>query len=216
MAALLAPPRRHLSLVTEDGGGSIPAARTSPAAPAVPASYVQSIAPVAPRSVPMPAASLPRRSPADLVGAARAGVLESAASPTPADRYARAHLAALRAASAVLAARARPTSVAAGERAPRRGRARSVWALLATVAPELAEWGAFYAAGAAKRAAAESGLAHAVTAREADDLLRDTQTFLGLVETTLATDAGALFASGSAPVRSADQTPHVLPDRSTG
>ena len=31
----------------------------------------------------------------------------------------------------------------------------------------------FFAAGAAKRAAAEAGLSHAVTEREADDLLRD-------------------------------------------
>ena len=35
------------------------------------------------------------------------------------------------------------------------------------------------------RAAAEAGLSRAVTPREADDLLRDAQTFLALVETTL-------------------------------
>jgi hypothetical protein len=60
-----------------------------------------------------------------------------------------------------------------------------VWVLLPTVAPELAEWSAFFAAGAAKRAAAEAGLSRAVTPREADDLLRDAASFLALVETTL-------------------------------
>ena len=92
------------------------------------------------------------------------------------ERYAAAHLAALRTAAAVLAVRARP--------ADRRG-PRNVWSLLPQVAPELAEWAAFFAAGAGKRAAAEAGLSRAVTAREADDLLRDAQTFLALVETTL-------------------------------
>jgi hypothetical protein len=86
-------------------------------------------------------------------------------------------LAALRCAAAVLAARARPGS-------SRRG-PTSAWALLAAVAPELGEWATFFAAGAAKRSAAESGQVGAVTAREADDLVRDAETFLGLVETTL-------------------------------
>jgi len=53
------------------------------------------------------------------------------------------------------------------------------------VAPALAEWAAFFAAGAAKRAAAEAGLPRAVTTREADDLLRDSETFLALVEEAL-------------------------------
>src|SRR5690606_34012658 len=92
--------------------------------------------------------------------------------------YATAHLAALRAAAAVLAARARPVP-------GRRGRPTSVWALLAKVAPELAEWAEFFAAGAAKRAAAEAGIRNAVTTREADDLLRDAGRFLVVVESTL-------------------------------
>jgi hypothetical protein len=95
--------------------------------------------------------------------------------PRASRRYAVAHLAALRAAAAVLATRARPT----GRRGP-----RSAWDLLAQAAPELAEWAAFFAAGAGKRAAAEAGL-DAVTPREADDLLRDVETFLALAETTV-------------------------------
>jgi hypothetical protein len=114
----------------------------------------------------------------DLLAASRRGVSEAAVASRAGDRYASAHLAALRAAAAVLAARARPSSSAA-----RRG-PRSAWALLAQAAPELAEWAGFFAAGAGKRAAAEAGL-DAVTTREADDLLRDVETFLALVDTTL-------------------------------
>ena len=87
-------------------------------------------------------------------------------------RYACAHVAALRAAAALLAARARP---AAGRRRPQ----KNAWVLLAEVAPELAEWAGFFAAGAAKRAAAEAGSTRAVTEREADDLVRDADRFLG-------------------------------------
>ena len=57
--------------------------------------------------------------------------------------------------------------------------------LLAEVAPELGEWASFFAAGAAKRAAAEAGSTRAVTEREADDLVRDADRFLAVVETAL-------------------------------
>ena len=68
-------------------------------------------------------------------------------------------------------------------RRPTRGRRqKNAWVLLAEVAPELAEWATFFAAGAAKRAAAEAGSTRAVTEREADDLLRDADRFLGVVE----------------------------------
>lgn len=96
---------------------------------------------------------------------------------TPA-RYALAHVAALRAAAAVLAARARPAS--------RRGaRQRNAWVLLAEVTPELAEWATYFAAGAAKRAAAEAGSRSAVSTREADDLVRAVDRFLAVVEALL-------------------------------
>lgn len=112
----------------------------------------------------------------DLLTHSRSCLAEAATSATAPERYAAAHLAALRAGAAVLAARARP-------RLPRGP--RNVWTVLAQVAPELAEWAAFFAAGAGKRAAAEAGLARAVSAREADDLLRDAETFLGLVTALL-------------------------------
>ena len=90
-------------------------------------------------------------------------------------RYACAHVAALRAAAALLAARARPEPA-------RRRPQKNAWVLLAEVAPELSEWAAFFSAGAAKRAAAEAGSTRAVTVREADDLVRDADRFLALVE----------------------------------
>jgi hypothetical protein len=91
-------------------------------------------------------------------------------------RYATAHLAALRAAAAVLAARPDPGR-------PRRP--TSAWTLLVGVAPEMQPWAAYFAAGAHKRAAAEAGLPDAVSRREADDLVRDVTAFIGAVEAKL-------------------------------
>lgn len=111
----------------------------------------------------------------DLLAAAHRGLTEAAIEPRASRRYAVAHLAALRAAAAVLATRAKT----GGRRGP-----QSAWELLSRAAPELAEWAAFFSAGAGKRAAAEAGL-DAVTSREADDLVRDVETFLALAETTV-------------------------------
>jgi hypothetical protein len=133
------------------------------------------------RHVEIPAHVLPHRTPNALLELSRHGLLEARDTREPGLRYATAHLAALRAAAAVLAARARPA--APGRR--RGGRPVSVWALLAMVAPELAEWAAFFAAGAAKRAAAEAGIPRVVSTRQADDMLRDAERFLAVVETTL-------------------------------
>ena len=115
-----------------------------------------------------------------LLDQARRGLQEAAGLSVPAERYATAHLAALRSAAAVLAARTGPVDTRL-----RRRRPTSAWVLLTEVAPELGEWAAFFAAGAGKRAAAEAGVTGAATAREADDLLRDAATFLALAETTL-------------------------------
>lgn len=121
------------------------------------------------------------RSVTSLLDRARDGLVEASLATSAPERYVAAHLAALRATAAVLAARARPEPTTTG----RRGAPRSAWELLPAVAPELQEWAAFFAAGARRRAAAEAGIAGAVAARDADDLLRDAQTFLALVETTL-------------------------------
>jgi len=116
-----------------------------------------------------------------LVVAARRALGEAERAHDAAERYAEAHLSALRAAAAVLAADARPEA----DRPVRRGRPTSVWALLIRVAPELAEWAEFFAAGADKRTAAQSGMRGAVTVREADDLVRDAGVFLDLVAARL-------------------------------
>jgi hypothetical protein len=118
-----------------------------------------------------------------LLDQAHRALREATGHVDPRQRYATAHLGALRAAAAVLAARTRPE--------PARRRPRSAWVLLGQVAPELGEWATFFAAGATKRAAAEAGLSHAVTEREADDLVRDVGTFLVVVENFLAAPAPA-------------------------
>ena len=112
----------------------------------------------------------------ELVDRAHDSLVEALTAGVPGDRYVAAHLAALRAAAAVLAVRGRPT---------RRGRPRSVWEVLPGVAPELGEWATFFDAGAPRRAAVEAGRDDVVGRREADDLLRDAETFLRIVETTI-------------------------------
>jgi SAV_6107-like HEPN len=132
------------------------------------------------RAVPAGQLPLPPALPAaaaQLLDQARRALADAAAAPDPRQRYATAHLGALRAAAAVLAARTRPE--------PARRRPRSAWVLLGQVAPELGEWATFFAAGATKRAAAEAGLSRAVTEREADDLVRDVGSFLAVVESSL-------------------------------
>jgi hypothetical protein len=104
---------------------------------------------------------------------------EATAATEVTTRYACAHVAALRAAAALLAARARPAPTT------RRRPQKNAWVLLAEVAPELGEWASFFAAGAAKRAAAEAGSSRSVTEREADDLVRDADRFLAVVEQAL-------------------------------
>jgi hypothetical protein len=111
---------------------------------------------------------------------AAATLREAIATPDPCLRYSHAHVAALQAAAALLGSRARPV---AGSRASRQQ--RNAWVLLAEVAPELGEWAAFFAGGSDKRALAEAGARHAVAEREADDLVRDADRFLELVEESL-------------------------------
>ncbi|WP_344446167.1 SAV_6107 family HEPN domain-containing protein [Kitasatospora nipponensis] len=116
----------------------------------------------------------------DLLAQAHRTLVRAGAAEDPLERYATAHLAALRTTAAVLAVRGRP------ETNPRRRKAiRSAWEVLPEVAPELAEWAVYFAAGARKRAAAEAGLAGAASARDADDLVRNTAFFLRLVEHVL-------------------------------
>jgi hypothetical protein len=116
--------------------------------------------------------SLLPRSAEELVASARRSLTEASIASTAHERYAAAHLAALRAAAAVLAVRGRPSGS--------RSRVVSAWVLLPRCAPELGEWATFFAAGARKRASAEAGVA-CVSVREADDLVRDAGSFLSQV-----------------------------------
>lgn len=122
-----------------------------------------------------------------LLESARQGLAAAEGEVAAGSRYVGAHLAALRAAAAVVAARAEPSATT------RRKRPQSVWELLPRVEPALCEWAAFFAAGAGKRAAAEAGLPRAVSLREADDLLRDAETFVSLAESTLGVPAQPLL-----------------------
>jgi hypothetical protein len=116
----------------------------------------------------------------DLLAQAQHGLDEAVAMETANERYATAHLAALRIAAAVLAVRGRPESSERGRRA-----IRSAWEVLQEAAPELSEWSVLFASGAPKRARAEAGIQGAASWREADDLVRDTEVFLRLVERML-------------------------------
>ncbi|MGH8861566.1 MAG: SAV_6107 family HEPN domain-containing protein [Jatrophihabitantaceae bacterium] len=119
-----------------------------------------------------------------LLAQARTVLAEAAATPEVGERFRLAHLAALRIAAAVLADRGRPAGV--------RRRLMSVWLVLDAVAPELAEWGRYFAAGAPVRAAVEAGAMNAVSARDADDQLRSAAQFLRLVEGSLGMPAAPL------------------------
>lgn len=127
---------------------------------------------------PIPAQSGRSGSPAHhtlvLLERARRLLAEAQAAPLADERFQLAHLAALRTGAAVLAERARPASA--------RRRLMSVWVLLERVAPEYADWAAYFAAAAPMRAAIEAGAVGVATARAADDQCRAAGEFMCLVE----------------------------------
>jgi hypothetical protein len=108
----------------------------------------------------------------------RSCLAEASIAHTPASRYVAAHLAALRAAAAILAAHPRPME-------GRRRRLRSAWDLLPEVEPHLAEWSAYFAVSADKRAKAEAGVIRGISAADADELLAEAETFVATVEDLL-------------------------------
>lgn len=109
-----------------------------------------------------------------LLSQAERGLADAEVDRDAAQRFAQAYLAALRAAAALLAMRGRPHRA--------RSRPMSVWTLLASVAPEMREWAAFFASCSATRASVQAGITRAVTDRSADDLVRQAGQFLELVE----------------------------------
>src|SRR6476661_712779 len=142
----------------------------------------------------------------DLLDRSRGSLLQACRTGDAGERYVEAHLGALRAAAALLAARSIPngasgagSSGAGSVRAGRairastsRSRPRSVWELLPRVAPELTEWSAFFAASARRRAAVERG--SRITGRESDDLLRQAENFLEIIQDLLGLPRDAALA----------------------
>lgn len=108
-------------------------------------------------------------------------LLDEAAAESGGDRFVRAHLAALRAAGAVLADRGRPR---------RRGTARplSAWVQLPQAAPEMASWALLFAGAAPLRAAVENGRA-VVEPAAADRHLDHAAAFVAQVSSSLGAGA---------------------------
>ena len=135
------------------------------------------------RPLPLPptAVSALARSDAELVAAQLAG--------SPDEQFLHAHLAALRAGAAVLEVTGRPV---------RRPQPRTVWEMVSLVEPSLAERCAFFAAGAALRAAVESGRGEVEPAR-AEITLAAAEDFADAVRAVIDPAAGvrapALWAS---------------------
>ena len=112
----------------------------------------------------------------DLLRRADAELLAAQFSAVPAEMFNHAHLAALRAAAAVIAARGRP----GGRRPP-----RTVWDMLAAVEPEAADWATFFAGGAHLRQAVDAGRFDAVDGERAERTLCAAEDFLDDVRTLL-------------------------------
>jgi SAV_6107-like HEPN len=133
----------------------------------------------------------------DLLERSRHSLLEACHSREVSQRYLQAQLAALRAAAALVAARSGPS----GQPGP-----RSLWDLVSSVAPELTEWAGFFAVSTRRRAHIEGGQ-RVVSARDADDLIRQAETFVDLVCRTLGLPApphgDQLFPTAPCPVERA-------------
>lgn len=123
---------------------------------ATPDVYDTHEAPAAPRAI-------------ELLSRADAELLAAQFSPEAWERFSHAHLAGLRAAAAVVAAR--------GSGARRRGQ-RTVWELLAAAAPELADWSHYFAAGASLRSAVDAGRFDAVSSARAEQTLCAAEDFV--------------------------------------
>ena len=107
-------------------------------------------------------------------------------SAEPWEQFSHAHLAAVRAAAAVVAAEGAPS----GRSAP-----RTVWGQLGAVAPTLSRWGALFADAAPLRAAVEAGRFDLVSAARAEEGLVEAEDFVDVVRSFLAGDAQAARAS---------------------
>lgn len=160
------------------GGVGLMAARSVPVQPGRAARPGTSARPVASAmkvaegegadSLDGPSVAQPNRLRLDLQRA-RSALIEAELAVRPADRFLGAQLGALRVAAVVLSARSVRRPVGSGP--------RNVWELVAEVAPEYTEWAAFFAGNQLKQQVVRAGAKALVSAREADDLIRDAQRF---------------------------------------
>lgn len=148
------------------------------------------------RGVPIPATAV------DLMTRSEAELLAAQFSSEPGERFVHSHLAALRAAAAVLAVRGRP----GGRRAP-----RTAWEMLAAAAPECQAWSVYFAGGAALRRAVEAGRLDAVDAARAEEVLCAAEDFLDEVAVLLGT--GVARGPASASPSSATAATSAVPRR---
>ncbi|WP_337662156.1 SAV_6107 family HEPN domain-containing protein [Actinoalloteichus sp. AHMU CJ021] len=133
------------------------------------------------RSASLPDTPTPSEAPTSLAAEqllrrARSALGEAARASAADRRYSSAYLAAVQGAAALVAARARPSAA----RGP-----TSVWVLLADAAPELGEWATFFQSCSDRRAAVDAGVHRLAHQRVADELLRRTDQFLTLIDSTL-------------------------------
>jgi len=126
----------------------------------------------------------------ELVERSRTGLLSACHASAASERFSLAHLGALRAAAALLAARGQAGS---------RSRPRSVWTAISVAAPELSEWAAFLADCGRRRQAIERGSLE-VSSREADDLVRQAETFLELILAQLGLPVQASVTQRMTPI----------------
>lgn len=126
-------------------------------------------------SAPVPAEPDDSVTPASDLRRARAALLAAELADSVSEKYVTAHRAALQGAAAVFRLRGR------GVR--RLGQPVQMWHLLAVLAPELGEWAGFFELLHPRVAAVSAGAR--VGQRQADDLLRDAETFLDDVDAML-------------------------------
>lgn len=119
---------------------------------------------------------------AELLGRADAELLAAQFSGEPWEMFSHAHLAALRAGAALVAARGRPSG---------RGAPRTVWGMLDAVAPEMHALSALFAHAASLRSAIDAGRFELVTAARAERALCAAEDLVDAVRDALAADDAA-------------------------
>jgi len=115
----------------------------------------------------------------DLLARSDAEVVAATLASAPDETLLHAHLAALRAGAALVQVRGRP----GGRPAP-----RTVWDMVAVLAPELAAWAAFFADNAGTRSAVEAGRGDLVDGRRAERALAAAEDFQTAVRAVIGAD----------------------------